>query len=123
MLRSSLAIIFSNRRYKIEYNLYQREIIVEIIDENVTFETIQKTHEISKSIAQVIVKNVKINNDDQFVSRFDRSKFLFIRDQKYILRIARRNSKIIYAKLVEQVEIICNHDIIYRLLKEKSIIN
>ena len=123
MLRSPLTIIFSNRRYKIEYIFYQRKLITKIVEFDITFETIQKIHEISKSIVQFIIKNVKIDNNDEFASRFDRFKSFFIRDQRHIFRIVRRNSKIIYKKLVEQVEVTCNHDIIYRLLKEKNIIN
>ena len=123
MLRSPLATISSNRRYKTEYSPYQRGIIVGAIDGGATPGAIQKAHEIPKSTAQAIVRNARTSNDGQSAPRSGRPKSLSIRDQRHTLRIARRDPKITYAKLAEQAGVTCSHDTIYRLLEEEGIIN
>ena len=120
MLRISLNIIFSNRRRHNEYIFYQKKFFVEIVDSNFTFETIEKIYKIFKFFVRDVFFKIKNCENEIFVSRFNRSKMFFIRDKKYIFRIARRNSKIIYKNFMKKIETICNHNIIYRLLKKKN---
>lgn len=123
MLRTLLSIIFSNRRRHNEFNFYQKEILVEVVDSDLTFETIQKISDVSRFFVRSVLLRIKNREDETSASRSDRSEIFFIRDKRHILRIARRNSKIIYRDLMQKIEVICSHDIIYRLLKEKNITN
>ena len=80
MLRTSSVNISSNRRYKTECSSYQKELITEIVESDLTLEAIQRIFEISTFIVQFIVKHAQINNNNDFTSRFDRFKSFFIRD-------------------------------------------
>ena len=123
MERTPLFIISDNRRRHTEYSSYQRELIAGVVVCEASSNSLKKRFEISKFFAQFILFNVLQRNNGDSLSRFDRLKMLSIRDERHIIRIARRELKIIYRELRSRVEVTCSHDILYRLLKEKNIIN
>ena len=123
MNRTSLSSISDNHRRHHQYTLYQKELICEIIDDELTSSRIEKQYRVSKSFVRYVLfihksQLTKISN-----LRSDRLKVLTTRKQRHIIRIARRDLRIIYKNLKIQVEVDCFINIIYRLLKEKSLIN
>jgi len=54
MIRSSLDSISSNHVHKQEYILYQKELIYEIISDNLTSLKVQRLHEILESFVRDI---------------------------------------------------------------------
>ena len=123
MERTPLFIISGNRRRHTEYSPYQRGLIAGVVVCEASPDSLKKRFEISKSFAQFILFNALQRNNDDSLSRSDRPRMLSIRDERHIIRIARRELKIIYRELRSRVEVTCSHDTLYRLLKEKSIIN
>ena len=119
MFRTSLSIIFSNRRRNTRYISYQKELICKIIDSEITSSFIQNQFNVSKNFVKYIFCIVNNDNNDIFKSIIDRFRKFTIRDKKHILRIVRRKFKIIYRNFISKIDVICNHDIIYRLLKKK----
>ena len=77
----------------------------------------------SESFTRYILLISFFHNHNIFTKRTGRFKSLSIRDERHILRIVRRTFKIIYKNFIEKAGLDCSHDIIYRLLKEKNIIN
>jgi len=84
---------------------------------------ITKEFKLSRHIIRIIVENVLVRYNDVFKLRSKRLKKLSIRNKRHILRIVRQNSKIIYTNLVEKIDVFVSHNTLYRLLKEKNIIN
>ena len=123
MLRTSLSIISSNRRRNTRYISYQKELICEVIDSEITSSSIQSQFHVLENFVRYIFLIVNNDNNDVVKQIIDRFRKLIIRDERHILRIARRKLKIIYKEFIAKIEIICNHDIIYRLLKEYDIMN
>ena len=123
MLRNSLSSISSNRRVRRQHNIYERGIICGAVASGVTFYRIQKNYGMPESFIRSIVFNVLIRHNLDFKPRSERLKKLIIRDEQHILRIIRRDSKIIYKNLIAEIEVHVSHDIIYHILKEKEIIN
>jgi len=123
MLRTLLGSISSNRRPYTSYTLYQRGLIYKIVASRITSYRINKSCEISTFIVRFIVSNVLIRYVDDSKSRSNRSKKLIIRNKRHILQIVQQESRIIYKNLITKSEIDVSYDIIYRLLKEASIIN
>ena len=123
MKRISLFIISNNRRRYTKYSFYQKDLIAEVVVCEALSNSLKKRFEISKSFAQFILYNALQYNNHEFFSRSDRLRMLSIRDERYIIRIARRELKIIYRELRSRVEVTCSHDTFYRLLKKEDIIN
>jgi len=123
MLRYSLISIFGNHRRNIEYTSYQRGLVVEVIASRLTFNRIRKHYRISKSSTTRIVQNALVCYIDDSKSRSRRPKKLSIRNKRHILRIVRLNFKIIYKDLAKKADVSVLYDTLYRLLKEKNIIN
>jgi len=123
MLRTPLGSISSNRRPHTQYSSYQRELIHEVVAARVTSYRIEKFYKIAQFIIKSIVSNALIRHTGDSKSRFDRSKKLIVRDERHILRIARREPRITYKDLIAKSEVAISHNTIYRLLKEAGIIN
>ena len=123
MLRIPLASISLNRRRNTQYTPFQKGIIIGAIGGGLTSSRIQKQYRVLESSVRYILQNHLNDDDDEAKPRSDAPKKLRIRDKRHIIRIVRRNPKIIYRNLIKQTEMdVCNK-IIQRLLKEKNIIN
>ena len=123
MLRNSLSSISLNRRVRRQYNIYKRELICKTVASEIILYRIQKNYEVPEFFIRNIVLNVLIRHNLDFKSRSERFRKLITRDEQYIRWIIRRNSKIIYKNLIAETKVHINHNIIYRMLKEKEIIN
>jgi len=123
MIRTSLSSISSNRCRYSEYTSYQRGLVAKIIANKARSCQLQKIFEISRHIIKIIVENVLVRYNDEFKSHSRRSKKLSIRNKRHILRIVQQNFKIIYKNLAKKTSVSVSHNTLYRLLKEKSIIN
>ena len=123
MLRTSLVSISSNRRRNTQYTSFQKGIIIEVIDGGLTPFRIQKQYRVLESSVRYIFQNHFNNDDGEAKPRFDVFKKLRIRDERHIIRIVRRNFKIIYRDFIKQAEMDVCSKIIQRLLKEEGIIN
>ena len=107
MNRTSLSSIFDNHRRHHQYTLYQKRLICEIIDDELTSSRIEKQYRVSKSFVRYVLfihksQSTKISN-----SRFDRLKVFTTREQRHIICIARRDLKITYKNFKIQIEIDC----------------
>jgi len=123
MLRTSLGSISSNRRPHTQYSPYQRGLIHGVVVARVTPYRIEKFYKIAQSTTRFIVSNVLMRHIGDSKSRSSRPKKLIVRDERHILRIARRESRITYKNLIAKSEVAIPHNTIYRLLKEAGIIN
>ena len=123
MLRVSLSSISGNRRRHSEYTPDQRGLIVRAVGSEVTPGSLERTYSIPKSLVRTTLSKANSRDDGAFAPPFCRPKSLAIGDRRHILRIVRRDLKIQYKTLMEKVGVTCSHDTIYRLLKEKGIIN
>jgi len=122
-MRTSLASISNNRNRYHEYSSFQRDVIARVVSYGVTSHRINKLYKILLSFIKIIIFNVLICYNDDSKSRSRRSKKLSIRNRRHILRIVRLNLKIIYKNLVAKIDVFVSHDTLYRMLKEKNIIN
>jgi len=123
MIRSPLGSISSNRVHKHEYIFYQRELIHGAISGDLTSSKVQRLYEIPKSLVRDICNAVVWQYHDQSKSRLERPKKLLLLDKRHIIRVVRLDSKIIYRNLFTKTRIDVFAKIVYRLLKEKNIIN
>jgi transposase len=88
-----------------------------------TPDRIQKHYRVPKSSTIRIVQNALVRHTGDSKPRSGRPKKLSIRDERYILRIVRRDPKITYKNLAEKAGVSVSHDTLYRLLKEEGITN
>ncbi len=123
MMRTSLASISGNRNRYYEYSSFQRDVIARVVSHEVISYRINKLYRIPLSSIKIIVFNALICYNDNSKLRSKKSKKLSIRNRRHILRIVRLNFKIIYKNLVAKINIFVSHNTLYRILKEKSIIN
>ena len=123
MPRTSLSSISSNRVRNTQYTSYQKELIIEAVAADYLPSRIRSECEVPKSFTRYIFLTSFFHNYNIFTKRTSRFKSLSIRDERHILRIVRRTLKITYKNLIEKAKLDCSYDIIYRLLKEKDIIN
>ncbi len=123
MIRSPLGSISSNRVHKQEYTPYQRELIYGTISDDLTPSKVQRLHGILESFVRDICNVVVWQHHDQFKPRLGRSKKLLLRDERHVIRIVRLDSKIIYKNLLTKTRVNVFTKTIYRILKEKNIIN
>ena len=123
MNRTSLSSISDNHHRHHQYTFYQKELICEIIDDELISSRIEKQYCVSKNFVRYVLFTHKSQLTKISNSRSDRLKVLTTREQRHIIRIARRGFRIIYKNFKIQIEVDCFIDIIYRLLKEKNIIN
>ncbi len=123
MIRSSLDSIFSNRVHKHKYTLYQRGLIHGAISGDLTSSKIQRLHRILESLVRDICNVVVWQHYNQSKSRLERPKKLSLRNKQYIIKIVRLDLKIIYKNLFAKTRVDVFIKIVYRLLKEKNIIN
>jgi len=123
MIGSPLDPISSNRVHKQEYTTYQRGLIHEEISGGLTPSKVQRLHGISKSSVRGICNAVVWQHHDESIRRSGRPKKLSLRDERHIIRVVRLDPKIIYKNLLARTRIDIFAKIVYRLLKEKGIIN
>jgi len=123
MIRSPLDPISSNRVHKQEYTLYQRGLIHEAISGGLTPSKVQRLHGILESSVRGICNAIVWQHHDQSKPRLGRSKKLSLRDERYVIKIVRLDSKIIYKNLLTKTRVNVSTKTIYRILKEKGIIN
>ena len=123
MNRTPLGSISGNHHRHHQYTLYQKGLICGAIDGGLTPSRIEKQYRVPESSVRYVLSTHKSQPTGVSNPRSDRLKMLTTRKQTHIIRIARRNLRIIYKNLKIQIEVDCFIDIIYRLLKEKSIIN
>ena len=123
MNRTPLSSISGNHRRHHQYTLYQKGLICEAIDGELTPSRIEKQYRIPENSVRYVLSTHKSQPTGVSNPRSDKPKVLTTREQRHIIRIARRDPKITYKNLKIQAGIDCFTDIIYRLLKEKNIIN
>ena len=123
MLRTPLASISSNRRRNTQYTPFQKGIIIGAIGGGLTPSRIQKQYRVPESSVRYILQNHLNDDDGEAKPRSGAPKKLRIRDERHIIRIVRRNSKIIYRDLIKQAEVNVCSKTIQRLLKEENITN
>ena len=123
MNRTPLSSISGNHARHHQYTLYQKGLICGAIDGGLTPSRIEKQYRVPKSSVRYVLSTHKSQRTKVSNPRSDRPKMLTIREQRHIIRIARRDPRITYKNFKIQAEIDCFTDIIYRLLKEENIIN
>ena len=123
MNRTPLSSISGNHRRHHQYTLYQKGLICEAIDGGLTSSRIEKQYRVSESSVRYVLSTHKSQSTRVSNPRSGRPKVLTTREQRHIIRIARRDPKITYKNFKIQAEVDCSTDTIYRLLKEEDIIN
>jgi hypothetical protein len=123
MIRNSLGPISSNRVHKQEYISYQKELIHGTISGDLTPSKVQRLHKILESFVRGICNVVVWQHHDQSKPRLERFKKLSLRDERHVIRIVRLDLKITYKNLLTKTRVNVSTKIIYRILKEKNIIN
>lgn len=71
----------------------------------------------------LVCRNALIRHTGDLKPRSGRPRKLTVRDERHILRIARREPRITYRDLIAKSGVAVSHDTIYRLLREAGIIN
>jgi len=123
MNRTPLSSISGNRRRRGEYTSYERGLVAGAITYGARPCQLQKSFGSSRHTTRIIVENVLVRHNGESKPSSRRPKKLSIRDERHILRIVRRDSKITYKNLAEKVGVSVSHDILYRLLQEEGITN
>ena len=91
-----LSSISDNHCRHHQYIPYQKELICEVINDGLTLSRIEKQYHVPKNFVRYILFIHKSQSTRISDSRSDRFKVLTTREQRYIIRIARRDFKIIY---------------------------
>ena len=123
MNRTPLSSISGNHARHHQYTPYQKGLICGAIGGGLTPSRIEKQYRVPESFVRYILFTHKFQRTGISNPRSDRLKVLTTREQRHIIRIARRDPRITYKNLKIQTKIDCFINIIYRLLKEKNIIN
>ena len=123
MQRISLSTIIDNRNRKTELNSYKRKLIIEANSLNVDATEMQKFYEIPESTIKIIIRRISQRNNDANKPRFEKPSKMRFRDKRYIIKIARNESKINYTDFILRAKIQCNRFIVYRILKNYELIN
>ena len=123
MNRTPLGSISGNHHRHHQYTLYQKGLICGAIDGGLTPSRIEKQYRVPESSVRYVLSTHKSQPTGVSNPRSDRPKVLTTREQRHIIRIARRDPRIIYKNLKIQAGVDCSTDIIYRLLKEEGLIN
>jgi len=123
MLRTPLATISGNRRRGKELTPYKRGDIIGRYTGGATRQVIAYATETPISTVDYTIDTANQRPNGHSKPRTGRPKKLSIRDERYIIRVARTDPRTTYARIKLQCGLDCSRATIYRLLKEYGLIN
>ena len=123
MPRSPLTPISGNRLRKSELTPYEHGMIIGAQALGHTPTEIGKALNFTKSTVQTTIKKQSERNNGVSKSRSARPEVLSDRDRRYIIRHARANPRLTYAKLQLEAGVTCSKATIYHTLRLHGLTN